>query len=198
MKKTLGMLIVVLALPSARAQLFSPESLHGAFWGAMIGGAVGSDRHCGWSGDGAAIGAGIGFALGAVAGESRRQQYYQNADAYPPSPYGYRYANEHAPTVATTPTRPNYAVSGALVGAASGALIGGGASGHPGYGAAIGAGAGLILGSIAEHNARRREFPPAPVHQVAASPAAQSVRQPRPQPYERAPDAPRVPDAPTF
>ena len=60
MKRILAILTATAALQSATAQGLPPESFGGAFWGTMIGGAVGGDRHCGWSGDGAAIGAGIG------------------------------------------------------------------------------------------------------------------------------------------
>lgn len=197
MNRILAILITAVALQSAPAQLLSPESFQGAFWGAMIGGAVGADRHCGWSGDGAAIGAGVGFALGAIAGETRREQSYSTAYTYPAPTYGYRYGYEPEPVYSRPAARPNYAVGGTLVGAASGALIGEGASGKPGQGAAIGAVAGLVLGSIAEHNARRREAPPKYENPPLPAPARTVWTTPAYSPYQ-IPDAPHVPDAPTF
>jgi len=196
------MLTATVALQGATAQGLPPESFAGTFWGAMIGGALGGDRHCGWSGDGAAIGAGIGFVLGTISGEARRQQYYNNSPyIYSASPYGYRYGAEYAPTAPVAPVstaRPNYAVGGTLVGAASGALIGEGTSGKPGQGAAIGAAAGLVVGSLAEHNARRREKAVAAARQTPVYTPPQSAWAPAPAIYNRIPDAPRVPDAPTF
>lgn len=180
MKTTSTAILAAGALLSAQAQLFSPESLHGAAWGGLIGGIVGGDSHRhghhyhhGFSREGAAIGAGIGLLAGALAGETRRYDYYESPDyAYTPAPtvglgYGYTrhgssayvyYApNAYcAPGYYYRPTRPNYALGGTLLGAASGALIGAGDH-HAGEGAAIGAAAGLVLGSIAEGAAQQRE-----------------------------------------
>src|SRR5437773_2399497 len=93
-------------------------------------------------------------------------------------------------------------------GAFWGSLIGGVAgSGHhhgfSGQGAAIGAAAGLLLGGAAELAARRHEGQPAAVHTVAtAIPAAPATParwgRVAPAHYYQIPDAPRVPDAPTF
>jgi uncharacterized protein YcfJ len=198
MKRWIASLIAVLTLNSASAQLFSPESFQGAWVGALIGGVVGGDRHHGFSGEGAAIGAGVGLVTGALIGESHRQRYYNAPYAYPAAPgYGY------APVYTYAPSRPNYAVGGTLIGAASGALIGEGTSGRPGRGAAIGAAAGLVLGSVAEHEARNREM--APVNRTYAAPVTTPSRVTRvspwtssPAPRYQIPDAPRVPDAPTF
>jgi hypothetical protein len=143
-----------------------------------------------------------------------------------PSPYVYYTPNAYStPGYYYRPTRPNYAVDGTLLGAASGALIGEGASGKPGGGAAIGAAAGLVLGSIAEHTARKQEQrfasaqPAVPYHvQQPAPPAstqAASLQTPdsRPEiasrpcatstyywtaPPPQIPNAPGVPDAPRF
>ncbi len=177
MKKLMTAILAAGALLSAQAQLFSPESLHGAAFGGLIGGIVGGDHHRyhhGFSGEGAAIGAGIGLLAGALAGESRRYDYYESPGyAYAPAPavslgYGYTGCGRSAyvyyspnsycaPGYYYRPTRPNYAVGGTLLGAASGALIGAGDH-HAGEGAAIGAAAGLVLGSIAESAANRREL----------------------------------------
>ena len=201
MKIWFASLTAVLALNSASAQLFSPESFQYSLFGALIGGSVGGDYHCGyyqWSGENAAIGAGVGLVAGTLIGEARRKEYENAPYAYPPSAYGYRYGNDYASGYRYSSSRPNYAVGGTLVGAASGALIGEGVSGKPGQGAAIGAAAGLALGSIAEHNARKRERPvPTPYVQADSSPR-QSVWQTTPISRYQIPDAPRVPDAPTF
>lgn len=227
---------MVAAMFPARAQLFGPESLTGALWGGLIGGLAGSDCRRGFSGDGAAIGAGVGLLMGAVAGESSRRHYYHSPGyAYAPAPtvsfgYGYNHWGNSAyvyytpnsycaPAYYYRPARPNYAVGGTLLGAASGALIGAG-NRNAGEGAAIGAAAGLVLGSVAEASARRQEQriaqaavastyqpqvqtytpaspEPSPTRaDVTSSPVANSTYYwtPRPQ----IPDAPRVPDAPTF
>ena len=226
MKKLLLTCLTVAALFPARAQLFSPESLSGAFWGSLIGGIAGSDCRRGFSGNGAAIGAGVGLVAGALVGESRRNHYYDSPGyAYPTAPsvsFGYGYGhcgspgyvyyspNRYcAPNYYYRSTRPHYAVGGTLLGAASGALIGAGTR-DAGKGAAIGAAAGLVLGSVAEASAQRREQRTAAV--------VQSVPAPQPQnsapPYQitskpsatstyhwtqaQIADAPRVPDAPTF
>ncbi len=199
MKKLVLTCLASAALLSARAQLFSPEALGGAFWGAMIGGLAGGGHHgyshhgnyCssgGFSGEGAAIGAGVGLLAGALVGEARRQDYYHAQPVvYVPAPattatVGYGYSSRGssasvyyapnaypAPDYYYHPSRPNYAVGGTLLGAASGALIGEGTQGKPGEGAAIGAAAGLVLGGIAEHAARKQEQ-----RIAAAQPAVQT------------------------
>lgn len=174
MKKLIITLLLGGSLLSGKAQLFSPDALHGAFLGSLIGGIAGGDCRNGFSGNGAAIGAGVGLLAGTIAGESRRN-YYHDSPGYSYAPassvsFGYGYGNRYnssyvyyapnsycAPGYYYRPTsRPNYAVGGTLLGAASGALIG---AGHrdAGKGAAIGAAAGLVLGGIAEHSARKQE-----------------------------------------
>jgi uncharacterized protein YcfJ len=173
MKKLFLTCLMSAALVTTRAQLFSPESLSGAFWGSLIGGIAGGDCRHGFSGEGAAIGAGVGLLAGALAGEARRYEY-SDASGYgcAPAPqvslgYGYGscvssayvYYSPNAycaPNYYYRPTRPNYALGGTLLGAASGALIGAGNQ-QAGEGAAIGAATGLVLGSVAEHAARKKE-----------------------------------------
>jgi hypothetical protein len=184
-------------------------------------------HHSGFSGEGAAIGAGVGLLAGALAGEARRHDYYAGQPYYSYTepvyepPYAYYAPNSYcAPGNYYQPSRPNYAVGGTLLGAASGALIGA-ASDQPGEGAAIGAAAGLVLGGIAEHATRKQErkvatvqAPPAP--QPAPQSPSSEVESPRlsesqvtskpgptstyywTDPPPQIPDAPRVPDAPTF
>jgi len=80
--------------------------------------------------------------------------------------------------------RPNYAVTGTLLGALTGGLIGDSVH-HQGWeGAGIGAAAGLLLGGLAEHGARTQE-------RAAYSAPRVSYVQPN-----TIPDAPRVNDAP--
>jgi uncharacterized protein YcfJ len=243
MKKVVLTCAAIATTLSAPAQLFSPESLSGAFWGSLVGGVVGGDCRDGFSGEGAAIGAGVGLLAGAIAGESRRHHYYDSPSyvystapsvsfgygygSCEPSAYVYYAPNSYcAPGYYYRPSRPNYALGGTLLGAASGALIGQGADGKPGEGAAIGAAAGLVLGSVAEHAARRREEETA--QPIQANPAQRQtqtqqheiIETPQPEPSHYAntqitskpvanstyywkarpqiPDAPRVPDAPTF
>lgn len=232
------MLVAVSAAMPARAQLFGPESLSGAFLGTFIGGMAGSDCHHGFSGEGAAIGAGVGFIAGALVGEVNRRAYYQPSPYvyYPPAPVaqpGYGYV---APATVYTyappppPLRPNYAVGGTAVGALAGGLIG--AANHKGWeGAGIGAASGLVVGTIAEVAARKQEqkqwsatasqthnFQPESQGQPTPPPmrSAAPPQQARPQMtvasatttsafskqpqvvVHQIPDAPRVPDAPSF
>jgi uncharacterized protein YcfJ len=196
MKRLFWTCVTIAVTLSAPAQLFSPESLSGAFWGSMIGGVVGGDCHNGFSGEGAAIGAGVGLLAGAITGEARRNYYGDPQPyTYAPAPavsagYGYRSSGSsayvyYAPNYYTAPgyyyrpTRPNYAVGGTLLGAASGALIGAGNE-QAGKGAAIGAAAGLVLGSVAEIAARNHEE------------KATQVTQPNPANYPQPPTEPQV------
>lgn len=234
------------SLLSAPAQLFSPEALNGAMFGSLMGGLIGGsgNNSCGYnyygcgngfSGQGAAIGAGVGLLAGALVGQARQSEYYaEQPGVYTPATtvnLGYGYADSsgsvyvyYAPNAYTAPgyyyrpTRPNYAVSGTLLGAASGALIGAGNE-QAGKGAAIGAAAGLVLGGVAEL-AKSKSEPQVVTTQAATEPVVVSQSQvsqastpelrnevtskpcatstytwtPRPQ----IADAPRVPDAPTF
>ena len=124
------------------AQLFGPESLGGAMIGGLAGGIIGHNSgHR--TGEGVAIGAGVGAVVGAIVGSERRRE---EGPVYS-SGYGYT----------TYYDRPNYAVSGAVVGGVAGAVIGNNSGHHTLEGAAIGAGAGLLVGSLAEQEARRRE-----------------------------------------
>lgn len=239
MKKVAVILLSFVALVPSQAQFRYAEPLHGALWGGLIGGIIGGDRCHGLSGEGAAIGAGIGLIAGTLASESRRNYYYDSPGyGYTTTPsvnvsFGYGYGgygnsayvyyapnNYCAPGYYYRPTRPNYVVSGTVLGAASGALIGAGRH-DAGKGALIGAGAGLLLGSVAEHSANREER-----RVVAAQNASQpyvvnasATQDIRPQtldsrsvitskpvatstytwtPRPQIADAPSVPDAPTF
>src|SRR3989304_8619181 len=80
--KLITVLLAAAALGPARAQLFSPEALHGAAWGGFIGGLVGGDTsrhrhhyHHRFSGEGAAIGAGVGLLAGAPPAGARPQDW---------------------------------------------------------------------------------------------------------------------------
>lgn len=142
MKAAIAILMVLLALP-AQAQLFSRESWTGAALGGLAGGIIGHNNGR-KTAEGAAIGAGAGLLLGALAGESRRQHHSYSSGYYQPTPaHGYH--------------RPNYAVTGTVVGGIAGGVIGHNNGRHTGEGIAIGAGAGLLLGAVAEQQARRNE-----------------------------------------
>jgi len=232
MKKITVILMSCVALLKSQAQLLRPESVGGALWGGLIGGIVGGNRSHGFSGNGAAIGAGVGLIAGTLASESRRSYYGDSPSygdtTYPSVSFGYGYGTcgrsaylYYSPNYYCAPgyyypsTRPNYAVSGTVLGAASGALIGSANHHNAGKGALIGAGAGLLLGSVAEHAARNEErafvaqntVAPSQPQVVSMQPAATrpSITSkpgttstyywtPRPQ----IADAPPVPDAPTF
>jgi uncharacterized protein YcfJ len=203
MKRLILTILTAGALTSAPAQLFGPDSLNGAFLGTVIGGFAGGNHHYGFSGRGAAIGAGVGLLAGAIVGEARPNDYYASQPCYYATPvyatpgYGYAYAPAYvsAPAYVAAPQRPNYAVGGTLTGALAGGLIGAGF--HRGWeGAGIGAASGLVLGSVAEVAAQRHEQRWA-APQVAPMP---QVYRPVATPGwgRQIPDAPGVPDAPTF
>ena len=71
MKTMLVLSALALSLATARAQLFSPESFHGAAFGALVGAIAGGHHH---AGEGAAIGAGAGFLFGALSSETQRRR----------------------------------------------------------------------------------------------------------------------------
>ncbi len=227
MKRLIVTILAAGALTSASAQSVIPNALGGALLGTVIGGIAGGNCHNGgFSGNGAAIGAGIGLAAGAVLGEVQQQSaynsqpcYYASAPVYAQPVYGYVYppAYTYAPAPAPAPPQPNYAVGGALTGALAGGLIGTG-YGNGWEGAGIGAASGLVVGSLAEYGAEKQEQKVAAAQTaplvwqpaVQADPPGQTSTSqvaPMPQAYRPAanpgwdyqiPDAPRVPDAPTF
>ena len=106
-KLALTVLLLSSMLVPARAQLFGPEAWTGAFFGTFFGGLAGADCHHGFSGTGAAIGAGVGFTLGAIAGESnRRSSYAYGTPYYGPVVYaqpGYGYAHITTPSYSPAP-----------------------------------------------------------------------------------------------
>jgi uncharacterized protein YcfJ len=235
MKKVVVILLSLAALVPARAQWLHPEAVEGALLGTFIGGIAGGNRCHEFSGEGAAIGAGIGLIAGSLIGESRRYDYYETSGyVYTTSPsvnvsFGYGYGscgssayvyyapNRYcAPGTYYRPTRPNYVVSGTVLGAASGALIGS-ANHNTGEGAAIGAATGLVLGGVAELGARKDKQtfvaqniiaseqtqsqvasaqPATPRPEVTSTPCATSTFTWAARPQIA--NAPNVPDAPTF
>ncbi len=179
MKTTIAFALALLALAPAQAQIFRPDSVNGVVLGgiagAIIGHNSGSLNHNAWQG--AAIGAGTGLLLGSIIGESRYQNARANTQVPMPGAYVYRdtpYYYDGGPEYAYD--RPDYAVTGTLLGGIAGAIIGNNSRGHNAWrGAAIGAGAGYLFGSIAENNARRREA--AAAQAVAARPAPAAAPQ---------------------
>src|SRR5260370_32801436 len=153
MKNILVLLLCWCASLSARAQLFSPESLTGALVGGVAGGIIGNNSGH-QTAAGAAIGAGSGLLLGSLFHSARQDDYYSPyyssaPAAYYPGPVypAYYYYN-----------RPNYAWSGAALGGIAGGIIGNNSGHHTLEGVALGAGAGLCLGSVAEQTGRAREI----------------------------------------
>lgn len=110
MKKLILTILAGSALATAQAQLLSPQAFNGAVLGSLIGGIAGGDCHHGFSGEGAAIGAGIGWLAGALVGAAERRSYYASQPYYyaPAAPYaqagyGYVYAPANVYTPAPTP-----------------------------------------------------------------------------------------------
>ncbi len=148
MKTLLSLGCALLALTSARAQIFGPAALNGAILGGVLGAVVGHNSgslsHNGWQG--AAIGAGVGALFGAAADANAGYSGYYN---HAPAAYGgYVYRDGY---------RGSYASDGLWLGALAGGIVGhnhGGDWRHNGWrGAAWGAGAGWLLGSILDANA---------------------------------------------
>lgn len=139
MKVIIAAVIAATILP-AKAQLFSRDALGGAVLGGVAGGIIGHNSG-GRTAEGIGIGAGAGLLLGALRSDYRRN-YYEGP--YAPEHYVYR-------------SRPNYAVTGALLGGVAGGVIGHNNRRHTAEGIAIGAGAGLLLGGVAEYELRKRE-----------------------------------------
>lgn len=230
MKKLIIILLSGIGLIPARAQWLHPEAVQGAFLGGLIGGIAGSHHHA-FSGRNAALGAGVGLLAGTLMGEANRSRYDYGTTFYADPAvslnlgYGY-YHHGRSVYVGYTPgwyraprtdyraTRPNYAVSGTVLGAASGALIGA-ASHHAGQGAIIGAAAGLVVGGVTEAATIKRERaeaqnvnpqvetvstfarpPEGASHQITSQPSRTSTYYWTPRPQIA--DAPRVPNAPTF
>ncbi len=167
MKKLIIALLAVCTTLPTQAQLFSSEGLGGALLGGIAGGVIGhnSGRR---TAEGIAIGAGSGLLLGSLFGQARRDSGFYNSQpfygygndpffndfntGYPRSGFGF------GPTFYSNGfRRPNYALTGAALGALGGAVIGHNNGRQTAEGAGIGAAAGLLLGGIAEQNARRRE-----------------------------------------
>ena len=175
--KKLIVLFGVLTGISLQAQLFTPESVRGAALGGLVGGIVGHNNG-GKSAEWAAVGAGAGWLLGTLQHESRKQSRQTvSTSHYPPQTYREPAQNRTH--------RPNYALSGAVVGGLTGGIVGHNNGGKSAEWAAVGAGAGLVLGGLAEQNARRREATsqPRPAPQtpaVQAQPPQQPPAKPTP------------------
>ena len=206
MKRLICSLLVVGAVLTARAQGLPPESFGGALWGAMLGGIIGSDCHHGFSGTGAAIGAGVGFIAGTIAGESRRnsgEPYPAYATVsvsagYPAcgSPYVYYAPNAYcAPGYYYRPVGPAFAVSTTVVAT--------GNSGNTTRGESQPVAAQPTPAATASENstpqtttassAQPQSSQEQPVVQSSATPSTSATFAAR-----QIPDAPRVPEAPTF
>lgn len=157
------------------AQVLSPEAIQGVLWGTLVGGLAGADCGQVFSGNSAAMGAGIGLAAGALLGWMRVSE--ARGSEAPPACLG--------GATGTVGSGRGYCASGfwvgsvgawgsgfgamsacptpgcsltweaTLAGAVSGALIGAG-SGSWGTGLALGTAAGLLAGTVADQQAQKR------------------------------------------
>lgn len=148
MKKIVLTLLLTATMLPVNAQLFSRDSLGGAVLGGIAGGVIGHNSG-GRTAEGIGIGAGAGLLLGALTSRYR-------SDYYGHDTYDYQTGVPYAPQYYRR-SRPNYAITGALLGGVAGGVIGHNQGRHTAEGIAIGAGAGLLLGGIAEHEMRKRE-----------------------------------------
>jgi uncharacterized membrane protein len=187
MKMPICLALALLAAVPGRAQVFGPNATTGALLGGLAGGIIGHNNH-NQTGRGIAIGAASGLILGSIADQANYDSY-QRTQVAAPGYYVYRetpsyYYSDGADTDYDYGyARPNYAVSGALLGGLAGGIIGYNNHYQTGRGILIGAASGLLLGSIAEQAARDREM-------AAERPVYVSA------PAEQAP-APAAPELPT-
>ncbi len=192
MKTLFSIGLGLLALASAQAQIFSPQTLNGAFLGGIAGAVIGHNSgslsHNGWQG--AAIGAGVGALLGAAA-DNNAARYGYGAPVASGS-YVYRDGYRGGYSGGYGYYGGSAAADGLVFGALAGGLIGhnrGFGHGRDGWrGAAWGAGAGWLLGSIADANfgyyrgydygyPRTVVMPATPPVAVQAAPAAPAPQQ---------------------
>lgn len=87
MKKSLPLLCVALATALGLSSCETPGET--ALLGAGLGAISGNGRHVVRN---AAIGAGAGYLIGKIAQERRRDEYYDESDAYDRPPPSHRYA----------------------------------------------------------------------------------------------------------
>jgi hypothetical protein len=198
MKMPICLALALLAAVPGRAQIFGPNATGGLLLGGLAGGIIGHNNH-NQTGRGIAIGAASGLILGSIADQANYNSYQRTqvsapdyyADRYYQAPR-YYYSNYEDADYGCT--RPNYAVSGALLGGLAGGIIGHNNHNQTGRGILIGAASGLILGSIAEHAARDREMAAERTVYIAA-PAEQAPAAPEPQ-TQAAPSATPTPATP--
>jgi uncharacterized protein YcfJ len=186
MKMPIYFALALLAAVPGRAQIFGPNATSGALLGGLAGGIIGHNDHH-QTGRGIAIGAASGLILGSIADQAN-YDYYQRTQVPAPDYYADRYYE--APRYDYSDysdtdygyARPNYAVSGTLLGGLAGGIIGYNNHYQTGRGILIGAASGLILGSIAEQAAREREMAAErPVYVSAPAEQAPAPAAPEPQ-----------------
>jgi hypothetical protein len=193
MKTPIFLALALLAAVPGRAQIFGPNATSGLLLGGLAGGIIGHNDH-NQTGRGIAIGAASGLILGSIVDQANYDSY-QRTEVSGPDYYGYRQAPAYY--YADTDydygyTRPNYAVSGALLGGLAGGIIGYNNHFQTGRGILIGAASGLILGSIAEHAARERGLA-AGRTAVVYSPVEQAPAPVAQEPQAQAAPAPATP-----
>ena len=186
MKMPICLALALLAALPGRAQIFGPNAAGGLWLGGLAGGIIGHNDH-NQTGRGIAIGAASGLILGSIADQANYDSY-QRTEVSAPDYYGDRYYQ--APRYYYSDysdtdygyARPNYAVSGTLLGGLAGGIIGYNNHYQTGRGILIGAASGLILGSIAEQAAREREMAAErPVYVSAPAEQAPAPAAPEPQ-----------------
>ena len=152
MKTSLSLCLALLAVSSASAQVFRPETVNGAVLGGIAGAVIGNNsgslNHNAWKG--AAIGAGVGAVIGSAVGRDHdRRASHVDAPRYR-SPYIYR----DAPVVVYRGHERGGYYGGGYYGG-GGHYNGGGYYGGGGYYSGGGyyggsyAGNGLVLGALA-------------------------------------------------
>lgn len=198
MKMSLTLALALLAAVPGRAQIFGPNATSGVLLGGLAGGIIGHNDHH-QTGRGIAIGAASGLILGSIADQANYDSY-QRTEVPAPGYYADRY--DQAPQYYYSDysdtdydyARPNYALSGALLGGLAGGIMGYNNHYQTDRGILIGAASGLILGSIAEQAAREREMA-TPRTVVVSAPAEQAPAPAAPEP-QAAPAAPTTPASP--
>ncbi|HTB80849.1 MAG TPA: glycine zipper domain-containing protein [Opitutaceae bacterium] len=182
MKMPVYLVLGLLVLAPARAQIFGSSAADGVLLGGLAGGIIGHNDH-NQTGRGIAIGAASGLILGSIADQARYNSY-QATQVPAPSYYVYRQAPAYYYSGYTDTSygyaRPNYAGSGLLLGGLAGGIIGYNNHNQTGRGILIGAASGWLLGSIFDQAAREREA--TAVQQTVVVPAAAEPAAPQQNP----------------
>ena len=133
MKTILSLVVALVALAPAQAQIFRPASVNGALLGGLAGAIIGNNsgslNHNAWQG--AAIGAGAGLLLGSAIDANRNDTWHDSGALAPRVSVSAGYVYRSGPSYRSYPyaggyyySRPDYRGAGLILGGLGGAIIG--------------------------------------------------------------------------